>query len=120
MDARSSWPEVEQLSRSYYEWQKCWELCNLNSSVRHSNNTDRKTDTPDSSKDVTENQCSKDDKQCGNSSFQTDGIQALRRRKENRATTYGLNSLTAFHYVSDSNLMPWKPFDKTYSNTTAG
>lgn len=121
MDARLSWPQPEQKCDSYMRFSKAWEtFTGLHPSMYGSHrrsmvNGDRKTDTPDSSKETSDSSY-KDDKLPSTNSSQVDSNLTLRRKKENKANTNSVESCRFF----DASFIPWKPDDKTYPNTTKG
>ena len=48
-------------------------------------------------------------------------LQYYRRKKENKASTYGLNHSSNVHLLrKDGGLVPWKPKNKTFSPSIVG
>ncbi len=118
MDPRVSWHLPEVVGTPAHElWARLWER--HQDSMFHLNNNpnlDKQADFIPL--DITNNFTQKQGLSNKQNSFHNQQYQA--RKKENKASTFGLNHSSKVHHLKDGGLIPWIPRNKSYSPGAIG
>ena len=115
MDPRISWFQSEQLGKAHSQWVRLVETSKLHLDIRNmpNNNTNVDSKAVDF---IPFNDVDNLEKRQGvNANEQSNNNLQLRKRKrENKASTYGLNHSSCTGYIENDNLTPWKDTGKRY------
>ena len=115
MDPRIAWFAPEQLGPSHDLWTRLWETARKAGAVDMNlqNNNSPCSPAPDYiSLDLSDD----DPKQAAARRNNAQNMKYQRRKRDNRASTYGLNHSSAAHHLRDSSLTPWKRPGRRYSS----
>ena len=121
MDPRIAWCGPEHLGPSHNLWTRVWEaqLGVVNMNLNNANpNLEQKAQEY-----ISLDYTNKFDHKQGNTNKQNNlhNQQYHRRKKDNKASTYGLNHSSNVHLLrKDGGLTPWKPKNKIYPPTMIG
>ena len=119
MDPRIAWCTPEQLGSAHDQWSRLWEiqLGVRNLQLNYSPNMDRK-DIEFIPLDSHNQWDHKQGQGLNNKQQNYQNQHFLKRKRENKASTFGLNHSSCVHHLGeDGGLTPWKPRDKIYSST---
>ena len=128
MDPRIAWYPPEQCGKASLLWTKIWEtqLGQENMDPASNSNTNRNPFTENRGSDFIPLDISNDfDHKQGINNHQRNNQHSIlrereRHKKENRASTYGLNHSSVIHKLENGGLTPWVPPGKTYSPDVIG
>ena len=115
MDPRISWFQPEQLGKAHNQWVRLVETSKLHLDIRNMPNNNTNVDSKAVDFIPFDDVDNLEKRQGVNANEQSNNNLQLRKRKrDNKASTYGLNHSSCTGYIENDYLTPWKDTGKRY------